>query len=57
MGGDDSVMQRSLRMKASHVSSAVVLAIARYSASVLDREIVCYFFAHYEIRFPPRNVQ
>jgi hypothetical protein len=57
MRGDDNVMRGSLRMKASHVSSAVVLAITRYSASVLDREIVCCFFAHHEIRFPPRNVQ
>jgi len=28
----------------SHVSSAIVLAIARYLALVLDREIVCCFF-------------
>jgi predicted NAD-dependent protein-ADP-ribosyltransferase YbiA (DUF1768 family) len=39
------------------MSSAVVFVIARYFASVLDREIVGCFFAYHEMRFPSRNVQ
>ena len=41
----------------SHVNSTVVLAIARYSALVLKREIVGCFLAHQEIMFCPKNVQ
>jgi hypothetical protein len=31
------------------------MAIALYSASVLDQEIVFYFFTHHEMRLGPRN--
>ena len=41
----------------SHVNSAAVLAIAQYSASVLEREIVGCFLAHQEIMFRLKNVQ
>jgi hypothetical protein len=44
-------------MKVSHVSFTVVLDMALYSASVLERETVGYFFAHQEMRLLLRNVQ
>jgi hypothetical protein len=44
-------------MKVSHVSFTIVLDMALYSASVLERETVGYFFAHQEMRLLPRNVQ
>jgi hypothetical protein len=39
----------------THIISAVALARALYSASVLERGTVAYFLAHQEIRFEPRN--
>ena len=41
----------------SHGNSVAVLAIARYLALVLEREIVGCFLAHQEIMFHPKNVQ
>jgi hypothetical protein len=42
-------------MLQTHISSAVVLATALYSASVLDRDTVACFLALQEIRFGPKN--
>lgn len=57
MGGQDCGTRRSRKRNVSQVNSAAVLAIARYSASVLEREIVDCFLAHQEIMFYPKNVQ
>lgn len=40
----------------SHVISQVVYARARYSASVDDLAILCYFLVCHEIRFSLRNM-
>jgi len=56
-GGVVSGMCRSLRRNVNQVISTAVLAMERYSASVLEREIVCCFFEHHEIRFLPRKMQ
>lgn len=45
------------RINVIHVSSATILAMVRYSTSMLDQEMVFCFFAHQEMRFPLRNVQ
>jgi hypothetical protein len=44
-------MWRSFKIKVNHVSSTAVLSIAQYSASVLERDTMCCFFAHQEMMF------
>jgi hypothetical protein len=39
----------------THIISAIASVIALYSASVLDLDIVFYFFAHQDIKLGPRN--
>lgn len=45
----------SLSIDLTHIISAVALAKALYSASVLDRDTVACFFAHQEIKFGPKK--
>jgi len=40
----------------SQASLTIVLAIARYSASVLEQEIVCFFFAHQDMKLLPKKM-
>jgi hypothetical protein len=49
-------MHNSLSKVWIHINSAVALAMALYSALVLDRETVGCFFADQEIRFEPRKI-
>ena len=44
-------MQRSFKIKVNHVSSTVVLSIARYLTSVLECDTMCCFFAHQKMMF------
>jgi hypothetical protein len=44
-----------LRSVCTHIISAVASAIALYSTSVLDLDIVLYFLALQEIKFEPKN--
>jgi len=46
-------MWRSFRIKVNHVSSTIVFPVAQYSTSVLERDIVCCFFVHQEMKFLP----
>jgi hypothetical protein len=48
-------MFNSLRSVCTHIISAVVSAIALYSASVIDLDTVLYFLAFQEIKFEPKN--
>ena len=41
----------------SHVNSNIVLVIARYPTSVLERVILSCFLTHQEIMFHPKNVE
>ena len=50
-------MPRSRKGKESHVSSAAVDAIERYSALALDLANVDCFLALQDIQLPPRKVQ
>ena len=50
-------MPRSHKRKESHVSSATVDAMERYSASVLDLATVDCFLALQDIQLPLRKVQ
>ena len=50
-------MPKSLSRKVNQVISAVAWAIARYSASELDRDIVLCFFAHQDMMLDSKKVQ
>jgi len=48
---------KSSRSHRSHVTSAVTVAIARSSASALEREIAVYFLVFQAIKEEPRKTQ
>ena len=57
IGGHGNGIPRSRRMKDSQVNYAAMEAIARYSASALERATVDCFLALQEMQLPPRKVQ
>ena len=57
IGGHGNGIPRSRRMKDSQVNYAAMEAIARYSASALERATVDCFLALQEVQLPPRKVQ
>ena len=56
-GRRSSVIPMSWRRCWSHVISTAVVARARYSASVLERETVGCFFDAHAMQFDPRKMQ
>lgn len=53
----DAFIPESLSKYVSHITLAAIVAIARYSTSVLDLATVGYFFALHEIVSNPSLVQ
>ena len=49
-------MPSSLRSASTHINSAVALAKALYSASVLERDTVACFLALHDIKLGPKNI-